>query len=73
MTRQTDMLKSTMKTSFLAFFCGLALTVAGASDKAPKKVDMVAQKRVQYGRVLYPPQEKGFNQMHGSRRSNRPT
>ena len=55
------MLKSTMKTSFLAFFCGLALTVAGASGKAPKKVDMVAQKRVQYGRVLYPPQEKGFN------------
>ena len=35
--------------------------MAGASDKAPKKVDMVAQKRVQYGRVLYPPQEKGFN------------
>ena len=34
--------------------------MAGASDKAPKKVDMVAQKRVQYGRVLYPPQEKGF-------------
>jgi len=50
-----------MKTSFFTFFCVLVLAVAGANGNAPKKVDMVAQKRVQYGRVLYPPQEKGFN------------
>ena len=50
-----------MKTSFLVFFSALALAVAGANGNAPKKIDMVAQKRVQYGRVLYPPQEKGFN------------
>jgi len=49
-----------MKTSLSTFFSILALAAAGASDKAPKKVDMVAQKRVQYGRVLYPPQERGF-------------
>ncbi len=50
-----------MKTSFFTIFCALALAVAGANGNAPRKVDMVAQKRVQYGRVLYPPQERGFN------------
>ena len=32
------------------------LTIAKAAVKITKKIDMVAQKRVQYGRVLYPPQ-----------------
>ena len=45
-----------MKTSFATIFSVLVLAVAGANGNAPKKVDMVAQKRVQYGRVLYPPQ-----------------
>jgi len=61
MTNQANMLKSVMKTSFLTFLCVLAIAAAGANGNAPRKVDMVAQKRVQYGRVLYPPQEKGFN------------
>ena len=37
-----------------------ALSAADSVMKKPA-VDMVAQKRVQYGRVLYPPQEKGFD------------
>ena len=35
-----------MKTSVFTIFCALALAVAGANGNAPKKVDMVAQKRV---------------------------
>ena len=38
-----------------------ALTISKKKITIPRPVDMVAQKRTQYGRVLYPPQEKGFN------------
>lgn len=44
---------------FISFAFCVASTVV--SDAAPQKaVDMVAQKRTQYGRILYPPQENGF-------------
>ena len=36
------------------------VAVPRQQDSKPM-ADMVAQKRVQYGRILYPPQEKGFN------------
>ncbi len=37
------------------------LSLSKARIVIPKPVDMVAQKRTQYGRVLYPPQEKEFD------------
>ena len=37
------------------------LSLSKARIVIPKPVDMVAQKRVQYGRILLPPQERGFD------------
>ena len=48
----------------MKFFCAVSVAIlasaalAGTADVAGS---MVAQKRLQYGRVLYPPQEKGFD------------
>ena len=39
----------------------LVFAACGETQAAGKPVDILAQKRLQYARVLYPPQERGFN------------
>ena len=45
---------------FISFvLCAVSVSVSCADSRGA--VDMVSQKRTQYGRILYPPQEKGFD------------